>query len=249
MALPEWQRGGSLAVLEAPLVAFPLRSEWEALQGVERELYPAPQRSSRHGIPLPQELPSAVIKLAQFAQERRWEVIAQSSMGNVPHGSTGRPTALKRLAALKFGNHPSGRRAYVVYEAPERTESWKPRSIMIWGPDLTPYAHLGSADLKLYLSHYARMDEAQLKAWVTDIEKERQASEAFQKRRMTVRRQILKVADEGRFRAAQTEDRKTFAEVDAEWRGKVAELQDGVFTSEEVVTMLERRRGTYREAL
>jgi hypothetical protein len=248
-ALPEWQRGGSLAALEAPLVAFPLRSEWDALQGAQREPYPAPVRTSRQGVPLPQELPSAVEKLASFAREQRWEVIAQSSMGNVPHGSTGRPTALKRLAALRFGRHPSGRGAYVVYEAPAKTESWKPRSIMIWGPDLAPYAHCSMADLKAYLMHYARQDEAQLKRWVTGLEKARQASEAHQKRRMTVRRQILKVADDGRFRAGQAEDRKEYDLLEREWREKVADLQDGVFSSEEVAAMLERRRGTYREAL
>jgi hypothetical protein len=209
--------------------------------------YPAPQRSSREAGEV--ELPSAVEKLAQFARERRWEVIAQSSMGNVPHGSTGRPTALKRLAALRFGNHPSGRRAYAVYEAPAVREDWKPRSIMIWGPDLAPYAHLSMNDFRVYLGQTASLSEAQLKNWVAVLEKERQASEAHQKKRMTVRRQILKVADEGRFKAGQAEDRKVFAELDAEWRSKVADLQDGVFTSEEVAAMLGKIRKPSRGAL
>jgi hypothetical protein len=232
---------------EAPLVAFPIRSEWEALQGAQREPYPAPEVSSRDGHEV--KLPSAVEKLAQFARTARWEVIAQSSMGNVPHGSTGRPTALKRLAALRFGGHPSGRQAYVVYEAPARTESWKPRSIMIWGPDLPPYAHCSMNDLKTFLSGQETLTSERLRKWVAELEKARQASEAHQKRRMTVRRQILKVADDGRFRAGQAEDRKEYDLLEREWRGKVADLQDGVFSSEEVAAMLERRRGTYLEAL
>jgi hypothetical protein len=237
----------SLEVLRAPLVAFPLKSEWEATQPIKINEYPAPRYTSRDAREV--KLPNAVEKLASFAREQRWEVIAQSSMGNVPHGSTGRPTALKRLTALRFGSHPSGRQAYAVYEAPERTETWKPRSIMIWGSDLPPYAHCSMADLKAYLMHYARMDETQLKRWVADLEKARQASEAHQKRRMTVRRQILKVADEGRLKAGQAESRQEFAELDGQWREKVADLQDGVFTTEEVAAMLERRRGMYREAL
>ncbi len=232
---------------EPPLVCFPLRSEWEATQPIKINEYPAPAYTSRDATSV--KLPSAVAKLAQFAQERRWEVIAQSSMGSVPHARTGRPTALKRLAALRFGNHPSGRRAYAVYEASATREDWKPRSIMIWGPDLAPYAHCPMADLKAYLTHYARMDEPYLMNWVFDLEKARQASEAFKKRRETVRRQIVKTANDGMLEAGRAEDRQEFARLDRQWREKVADLQDGVFTSEEVAAILERRRGTYREAL
>jgi hypothetical protein len=120
---------------------------------------------------------------------------------------------------------------------------------MIWGPDLPPYAHCSMADLRAYLAEKVYETETALRAWVADLEKGRQAGEAHQKRRMTVRRQILKVADEGRFRAGQAETRQEFAVLDAQWREKVADLQDGVFTSEEVAVMLGRRRGTYKEAL
>ncbi len=246
MALPEWQRGGSLADPEPALACFPLKSEWEALQGAQAEAYPAPNFTSRDDVAI--KFPSAVEKLAQFARGQGWRVIAQSSMGNVPHGSTGRPTALKRLAALRFGDHRSGRRAYVVYEAPAITESWKPRSVMIWGPDLPPYAHLGSVDLKLYLAEKAELPTAELLAWVAGLEKARQASEALQKRRTAVRRQIVKVADEGRFQAARAETRQEWSEADAAWRSKVADLQDGYFTSAEVETMINRARA-HREAL
>ncbi len=234
---------------EPPLVCFPLKIEWEATQPIKINEYPAPRRTSRDGIPLPQELPSAVIKLAQFAQEQRWGVIAQSSMGSVPHARTGRPGGLKRLAALRFGNHPSGRRAYAVYEASATREDWKPRSIMIWGPDLPPYAHVGSNGLKVYLADQANRSVQELKAWVAEIEKQRQASEAHQKRRMAVRRQIVKTANDGMLEAGRAQDRQEFARLDRQWREKVADLQDGVFTSEEVAAILERRRGTYREAL
>ncbi len=232
---------------EPPLVCFPFRSEWEATQPIKIDSYPAPAYTSRDEHEA--KLPSAIRKLAELARALGWGVIAQSSMGNVPHARTGRPTALKRLAALRFGAHPSGRRAYVVYEAPERTDTWKPRSIMIWGPDLAPYAHCSSNELRYYLADMANWPEPYLMNWVFDLEKARQASEAFKKRRDTVRRQIVKTANDGMLEAGRAEDRQEYARIEREWREKVADLQDGVFTSEEVVVMLERRRRTYRGAL
>jgi len=245
---PDGLKAGSLAAIEPPLACFPLKSEWKATQPIKINEYPAPEYTSRDSHDV--KLPSAVQKLAQFAREQRWGVIAQSSMGSVPHARTGRPSALKRLVALRFGDRVgSDRRAYVVYESPAAREDWKPRSIMIWGPDLPPYAHLGSADLRLYLAKKVHLPESHLKRWVAEIEKQRQASEAHQKRRMTVRRQIVKTANDGMQEAGRAEDRQEYARIDREWRSKVADLQDGVFTSEEVVTMLQRRGGTYREAL
>lgn len=212
--------------------------------------YPAPAYTSRD--PQAVELPSAVAKLAQVAREASWEVRAQSSMGSIPHARTGRPTAEKKLIALRFGAHPmTERQAYVIYESPASRSAWKPRSIMIWGPDLTPYAHCSVMALQLYLTEKATLSAPELRTWIRTLEVRRRAAEAFQKRRQTVRAQIRKVADEGRFKAARAETRQEYAEIDAEWRAKVADLQDGVFTSEEVAEMLDpaRRRGTFREGL
>lgn len=241
---------GSLAALEPPLVCFPLRGEWEALRGSERAAYPAPERTSRDGAPA--DIPSAVGKLAQFAREASWEVRVQESVGNVPHGSTGRPTGLKRLIALRFGAHPmTDRQAYVVYETTVNKVAWKPRSIMIWGPDLNPYAHCGMNELRTYLRDLTWHDTRQINAWVAAIEKARREVEAFQKRRTAARAQIRKVADDGRFRAGQAETRQEYAELDAAWRSKVADLQDGLFTSEEVAQMIDpdRRRAPSRQGM
>lgn len=212
--------------------------------------YPAPAYTSRDSQAV--ELPSAAAKLAQVAREASWEVRAQSSMGSIPHARTGRPTAEKKLIALRFGAHPmTERRAYVIYESPASRSAWKPRSIMIWGPDLTPYAHCGMVELRAYLAEKCLSEASELRTWVRRLERERRAAEAFQKRRATVRSQIRKVADEGRFRAAQQEDRAEWFKIDAEWRAKIADLQDGVFTSDEVAEMIDpdRRRRTSREGL
>lgn len=235
---------------EGPLVAFPLRSEWEATQPVQVSTYPAPRVSSRDGEP--GALPSAIEKQAQFARKAGWGVIAQRSAGNFPHGSTGRPTALKDVIGLRFGGHLlTARRAYMTYESPAGTSAWKPRSIMIWGPDLTPYAHCSIADLRAYLAEESFKGRASLEMWVRGLEKVRLESEAVQKRRATVRRQIVKAADDGRFKAGQAEDRKTFWELEDEWKARVAKLQEDVFTSEEVALMIDpdRRRRSSREGL
>lgn len=262
----EWERVQALPVCEStgrpllavdgvgylpPLVCYPLKIDWlRAQPAQDQAAYPAPERTSRDSEVA--DMPSAVAKLAQFAREASWEVRVQASMGNVPHGSTGRPTALKQLIGLRFGAHPmTERRAYVVYESPASRSAWKPRSIMIWGPDLTPYAHCGMTELRAYLAEKCLSEASELRTWVRGLERERRAAEAFQKRRATVRVQIRKVADEGRLRASQQEDRAEWFKIDAEWRAKVADLQDGVFTSEEVAEMIDpaRRRRTSREGL
>jgi hypothetical protein len=173
-------------------------------------------------------------------------------MGSPPQARTGRPTALKQLVALRFGAHPmTDRQAYAVYESPASRSTWKPRSVMIWGPDLPPYAHCGVEALRLFLAEKALRPAAEVRTWVRGMERERRASEAFRKRRDSVRKQIRKVADEGRLAASRAETRQEYAEIDAAWREKVADLQDGVFSSDEVAEMIDpaRRRGTFREGL
>lgn len=244
----EWEQAINLY---PPLVCYPLKVEWLSTQpDQDQESYPAPERSSRDGEA--GKAPSAAEKLSSFAAEAGWGVRGQSSMGNTPHGRTGRPTALKELYALRFGAHPrTDRRAYVVYETPAGRSLWKPRSIMIWGPDLPPYAHCGMEELKLYLTEAPAAPKSGLSLWVRILESDRRQSEAFKKRRDTVRKQIRKVADEGRFLAAQQEDRAEWFKIDSEWRSKVKDLQDGVFTSDEVEAIIDpaRKRSAGREGL
>jgi hypothetical protein len=153
---------------------------------------------------------------------------------------------------LRFGAHPgTDRRAYVVYESPVGRPAWKPRSIMIWGADFPPYAHCSMADLKLYLAEMALGGAGALKLWVKGLEKARLESEAMQKRRVTVRRQIIKIADDGRLKAGLTEDRAAYRVLEDEWKARVAELQDGVITTEEVAVMIDpnRRRVSSRQGM
>lgn len=250
LALPPELEAGSLAAPEPDLVAFPLKCEWEAVRPYDVDPYPAPVVTSRDNQSV--ILPSALAKVAQFAAGTGWGVIPQVSMGRAPHGSTGRPTALKRFIALRFGGHLLTRAgAYVVYENPERTEAWKPNSSMVWFPGMSPYPHLSSTQLRAFLAEVALMPTPWVVNWLADIERERQASAVLVKRRATVRAMIRKAADAGRMLAAAQDDRVEFVRVDAEWRSRVADLQDGVFTSEEVAVMIDptRKRGTEKEGM
>lgn len=248
--LPPWLPAGSLADPEPDLVAFPLKCEWEAARGVVEEPYPDPVFTSRDRTAV--ILPSALTKLAEFAAGAGWGVIPQASMGRAPHGSTGRPTALKRFIALRIGGHlltTAG--AYIVYESPEKSEAWKINSCMAWAPGLSPYPHLSAVQFRTFLAEVALMPLAWMSTWVADIEQARQESAALVKRRATVRAQIRKVADQGRYLAATQDARADFDRVDAEWRSKIADLQDGVFTSEEVAVMIDpsRKRAAGKEGM
>lgn len=249
-ALPPWLPAGSLAAPEPDLVAFPLKCEWEAARGVVEEPYPASACTSRDNRPV--ILPSALAKLAEFAAGAGWGVIPQASMGRAPHGATGRPTALKRFIVLRIGGHlltTAG--AYVVYESPERSEEWKINSCMVWAPGMSPYPHLSAVQFKAFLADVALMPLAWMSNWTRDIEMARQGRAALVKRRAKVRAKIRKVADQGRFLAATQDARADFDRVDAEWRSKVADLQDGVFTSEEVAVMIDpsRKRAAGKEGM
>lgn len=232
------------------LAAFPLRCEWEATQPRNVDPYPAPVLTSRDRRTV--ILPSALEKLAEFAAGAGWGVIPQASMGRAPHGSTGRPTALKRFIALRFGGHLlTAAGAYVVYETLVGREAWKINSCMVWVPGVSPYPHLSAVQFRAFLAEVALMPGSWISNWITEIEKARQESAALVKRRATVRAQIRKVADQGRYLAAVQDSRADFDRMDAEWRSKVADLQDGVFTSEEVAVMIDpsRKRAAGKEGM
>lgn len=226
------------------LTCFPLRSDWERTQPAKREEYPAPLVTSKEPFPGLPSWPTAALKLAESAREASWKVIRGYSRGCFPHARTGHPGGLKEVVSLRFGRHPmTDRQAYAVYSrgmtpAGRAQGAWTWSSIMIWGPDLPPYAGCGITELKQYLSAVDQ-SAAVLAFWVRGLKDAAAVTEAARKRRASTRAQIVKRAQEGRFEAARQENRVDWYQVDAAWRAKVADLADGVFTSEEVARMIE----------
>jgi hypothetical protein len=167
---------------ETPLNCFPMRMEWEAtLPFLIAEPFPAPLIESRSSSSrtMTNLCPSSVMKLAEFAREYSWEVRTQFSQGCIPHATTGRPSALKDLIGLRFGAHPmTQRQAYAVYSRNASGGAWTWSSIMIWGPDLPPFAGCGITELKEFLRVPDRPTPNML-AWVNVIKhrREQQAAE------------------------------------------------------------------------
>lgn len=222
---------------DPPLHCYPLRSDWErTFPAVTGEPFPAPRVTSRSQVPF--MAPPAVLKLSEFAREHSWEVRTQISQGSFPHGTTGRPSALKDAIGVRFGAHPmTTRQAYAVYARTAPKSAWAWTSIMIWGLDLTPYAGCGITELKHYLSTPTESAEV-VREWVQALKRAAAATEEARKRRARIRAQIIKVATEGRFASARQESRLEWDREDQAWRSKVADLADGVFTSEEVAALI-----------
>ena len=149
---------------------------------VPLEQFPAPLVTSRESMALTFPLPAACASLAEFAREQGWEVRMQYAQGYSPHGTTGRPGALKDSIALRFGAHPlTERQAYAVYERTASGGAWG-WSTMIWGPDLPPYAGCGVEQLRTYLATPG-MFAHDLKSWVAQIKDLRAAQAAASKAR------------------------------------------------------------------
>lgn len=221
---------------DAPLVCFPLKIDMQMANPADtHEPFPAPRRTSRADPPKGYAIPRSAMQLAEFAREASWEVRVQVSEGRFPHGSTGRPGALKEVIALRFGEHPmTDRRAYAVYSRMASGGTWGWSSFMIWGPDLAPFAGCFLADLKAYLGMAPEMPTNDLVGWVAGLKGAIYLSEEARKRRMRVRAQIAKVSRDGRFEAARQESRLEWDRADQAWRSKVRDLADGVFTLEEL---------------
>jgi hypothetical protein len=196
-----------------PLVNFPSRTDWEQVRLRERhpggvpygyratkakyaeqfqELldgrtpFPAPVVSSLPARALTFPVPGPVLKLAEFARELSWEVRMQYAQGNMPHAATGRAGALKDLIGLRFGAHPmTDRQAYAVCSRPAGGGTWAWGSVMIWGPDLSPYGGCGITELKDYLVHPDRSADV-LKSWVSVIRWQRAEQAAAVKARPKV---------------------------------------------------------------
>lgn len=170
---------------DPPLVCFPLRTDWEGTLPVGlREPFPAPALPSRQSRALTFPTPSAVLALAEYAREQSWEVRTQYSQGHVPHGTTGKPSALKDMIALRFGRHPmTDRQAYAVYSRNASGGTWTWTSVMIWGPDLPPYGGCGITEIKAYLTLCADTDSVAMGMWVRDLKEIRRNAEVLRKAR------------------------------------------------------------------
>jgi len=127
--------------------------------------------------------PAPVLSLAGYAFEYGWKVHLQYSRGYFPHGTTGKPTAVRHVIGLRFGDHPdTTRQAYAVYSASVSSGAWSWTSIQIWGPDLPPYGGCGMSELKAYLHEVgARSNTEAMLSWVADLRTVAANSEALRK--------------------------------------------------------------------
>lgn len=135
-ALPEWQRGGSLAAPEPPLVAFPLKSEWVLLHPEAPEAFPVPLRASTETGGTP-EVPSGVLKLQRDAQGAGWATEVTYALGYMSHATHGRPGAEPKPSwALRMAR--GAQRAVAVHRGGAWDSFWR------WSPDqfFTPSASL-----------------------------------------------------------------------------------------------------------
>lgn len=191
-----------------PFNCYPLRSDWEQTRIMEnadgnpqrryqnnwedywkqynelvqgKEPYPAPVVTSRQESAF--LAPAPVLKLAEFAREAGWDVRTQYAQGYPPHGSTGRPGALRDSIAVCFGNHPlTDRQAYACYEKAASGSGWAWNGIMIRGSDLPPFAGCGVEELKHFLATPG-MFAHDLKGWVAQIVAKRAAADEATKLR------------------------------------------------------------------
>ena len=137
---------------------------------VTREPFPAPTRSSLRAWPQARLTPGPVLKLAEFAREYSWEVRTQYSQGHFPHGTTGRPGALKDVIGVRFGAHPvTDRQAYAIYARNVPSGTWAWVSFMVWGPDLPPAKLHDLAALKAYLLMAPDSRADALADWTRDL--------------------------------------------------------------------------------
>lgn len=185
---------------------------------VTRKPFPAPRRHSREPAPTVLktgsqernghrdsdryiETPHPVLALAEFARGQGWQVRVQYSRGHFPHGTTGKPSVLKDLVAVRFGGHGhTPRQAYAVYSRNASGGAWTWSSVMVWGPDLPPYGGtdtgLGFTELKAYLMMCADSSAEALASWVGDLKAIHANGMDMQKRRDLARKQIRQAANE-----------------------------------------------------
>lgn len=151
---------------------------------VEREPYPAPLINSRGPMALTFPLPAPVLKLAEFAREAGWDVRMQYAQGYPPHGSTGRPGALKDSIAVIFGGHPLQpfRAGYACYEKTASGSDWAWDGIVIQGADLPSFSGCGVTELKEFLAN-PLLKTDNLLAWVRVIRERNETAALESKQR------------------------------------------------------------------
>lgn len=136
--------------LSGPPAPLP-QGPWETTYGPEPKPkaagdagpYPAPEWTSRDDASAP-DVPT-VRALADRARAAGWFVDVASSRGSVPHGSTGRPTAVKTLWSVRM-RHTNGVAAYAVRSGP----AWS--SVMIWGSAITWFPYASITDLSEFIA-------------------------------------------------------------------------------------------------
>ena len=103
--------------MTGPLVAFPLRSEWEKAAGVvqQEEPYPAPLVTSEDGMDAVLPHPAPVDELAAYAEGLGWEVVrityAEGWMPHSIHGTPGSRPKTSWAVRMRRGDQ----RAVAVY--------------------------------------------------------------------------------------------------------------------------------------
>jgi hypothetical protein len=159
-----------------------------------REAYPVPEAESRTPWPYGMEFPAPIDALALFACSAGWKVKVAYSRGRMPHGSTGRPGALKHLISLRFGGHPmTDRQAYAVYsKSVTGAGTWSWSSVWIWGPDLPPFGMCGQLDFRVYLKEIVILEKPYVATWVGGVR--RRVTEAEVARKLKAKTTVKKTA-------------------------------------------------------
>jgi len=139
-------------------IADHLRAQREALEVAARPQYPAPEHTSRDPWPLDFVAPKATVSLRLLAERAGWNVAMTYARGCPPHGTTGRPTALRHSVAVRLV-HPETRRAgYAVYVSPVASVSWTWDTVALWGADATLFPHASVTDAKEWIMARGEVD-------------------------------------------------------------------------------------------
>lgn len=199
---------------------------------IVRVAFPMPVVSSRESRMPEFPMPTPVLSLAELAREHSWDVITQYSRGQLPHATTGKPGVLKDLLTLRFGGHPmTDRQAYAIYSRAARGGDWTWSSVMIWGPDLPPFAGCSVTDLKAYLIMCASSSTEGLARWVNDLKAIAENGQLLAKRREAVRRQVFAALGAG------------------ETWDEILKIAWPIFTEPEVEKFVAARKNTDREGM
>lgn len=135
--------------------------------GKEGFAYPEPSVTSSAGRE-PSAWPAPVTVLALECGELGWSVVTAYAKGCFPHGTTGKPLAVKESYSVRFSRRAW--QGYAVYAG----GAWK--SIMVTGATLPPFGQMGRTELSVWL---AQPDQAP--AWYDEIRARRATQKAAQR--------------------------------------------------------------------